>query len=427
MASPNPHPRTRWDRVIPPAPPPRAFFSVLSSGNDAIDVALWQVLRDVLFWARTPESERRLLFDPPSPAIRKRFADAADAAPLLADPLATLATLRSPQESIAVVIASACDRVYDWAERSGLVEIATHFAEASAYAEPNNPLWACRAGHMTRVTGGVEMLARSEAWYSRAIAQAVQRGNQEAALRALIGAGALMKDKGEYGQARRFFTRAARRASRAGRNRRAAVALHHSFALAIETGHLRIAVRDANAALCNYPIHDERLPALAHDVAYLLVRNHHYGTALRLVDRLGERVEGVWAMGMLYGITARAAAGAGFGGSYYEASEAAFDIAQINEECAGQVFVNLAEAARILGRWEMAAEHAARALAVAQRRADVEVERLAMELFGQIERREAPPPNSEPASDAPVVALAQRLAARLRRWRRHKRGVGIAG
>jgi hypothetical protein len=205
------------------------------------------------------------------------------------------------------------------------------------------------------------------------------------------------------------------------------VALHHSSALAAETGHLRIAVRDANAALCSYPTHDERLPALAHDVAYLLIRNHHYGTALRLVDRLGERVEGVWAMGMLHGVTARAAAGAGFGGSYYEASEAAFEIAQVNDECAGQVFVNLAEAARILGHWEKAAEHAELALAAARRRADFEVERLAIELLGNIERREAPPPNSEPAPDAPIAALAQRLAARLRRWRRHKRSVGMRG
>jgi tetratricopeptide (TPR) repeat protein len=271
------------------------------------------------------------------------------------------------------------------------------------------------------------MFTRSDAWYSRAFVQAVQRGNQDAALRALIGAGALMKDMGKYGRARQLFMRAARRAIRAGRNRRAAVALHHSFALAAETGHVRIAVRDANAALRNYRIYDERLPALAHDLAYLLVRNHHYGTALRLVDGLGERVEGVWAKGMLHGINARAAAGAGFGGSYFEASEAAFDIAQINEECAGAVFVNLAEAARILRRWDEAAEHATRALAVARRRADTEVKRLATELLRQVERREAPPPASEPASDAPIAVLAQRLAARLRRWRRSKRSVGMPG
>ena len=423
MASPDPHPRTRWDRVIPPAPPQRAFFSVLSSGNDAIDVALWQVLRDVLFWARTPESERRLLFDSPGPAIRRRMAEAADAAPLLADPLAALARLRTAPGESPLQIAKACQLVADWAERGGLLPIATHFAEASAYADPTNPQWAVRAGYLARLSGGLDMFARSEAWHSRAYIIAVRKNNLEVTLRALASAGALMQAMGKYVEAWRLYWRAARKARRSGRYRQAAVALHHSYDLALMTGHHRVAVRDANAALRYYPLHDERLPALAHDVAYLLISKQYYRTALRLVDGLGDRAGGVWAMGMLYGITAWAAAGAGFGGSYFEASEAALKIARINDECAGAVYLALGQSARILGRWEEAAEHASAALAVGRRRVDGEVERLAGELLGQIDRREPPPPACEPEPDAPLAALARRLAARLKRWKGRKRSV----
>ena len=52
-----------------------------------------------------------------------------------------------------------------------------------------------------------------------------------------------------------------------------------------------------------------------------------------------------------------------------------------------------------------------------------EVERLAGELLGQIERRKPPPPACESEPDAPLAALARHLAARLKRWKGRKRSV----
>jgi len=411
--------------AIPPPPRERTAFAVLDSRNNAVDLALWQVLRDVLLWTRTPPERRRALFRAPNRTVRERMAEAADAVPLLADPLAALSRLReTPGEAAPETVALACDQIHEWAERTALRAVAAHFAEAAAYAEPGNPRWCIHSGYITRMAGGLDLLARSEMWYSRAYVLAVQQREREMALRALIGAGALMADRGEYARARRLYVTAARRAVRHGRKRRAAVALHYAFMVDVETEHYRVAVRDAKAALRNYPLHDERIPALAHDVAYLLVRNHHHAAALRLVDRLGERVEGVAAMGMLYGMAARAAAGAGREKRYKAAAEAAFNVAQVSEDCAGPVYVNLAEAARFRGRWEEAEEHARRALAVAQRRADAEVQRLTVELLRKMEQREAPPPATEPPSGAPIAALARRLAARVRRWRRYNRGAG---
>jgi tetratricopeptide (TPR) repeat protein len=411
---------------IPPAPRDRQAFSVIQSGQDAIDLALWQVLRDVVLWASTPPENRARLFRVPSTLVRDRIEAAAEAVPLLADPLALLSRIRIiPNEISAEAVAIACDHVYDWADRGGLHDVAVHFAEASAYAAPMNPRWAVRAGYMTRTAGGVEMMMRSDEWHARAFVLAIHARDREMALRALTGRGALHKERGDYVQARRLYLQAARRAERSGRKRRAAVALHYAFALAAERGQFREAVRDANAAIRNYPLHDERIPALAHDVAYLLIRHQHYTTALYMVDRLGERVSGVASMGMLYGMAARAAAGAGNRGSYRVAAEMAFNIAQINEECAGGVYVHLAEAARSWGRWEECAEHAQRALAVARKRADTEIEPLAVELVRQADVREVPPPDCTPDPDTPIAALARRLAARLRRWRRYTRSVGI--
>jgi len=275
-------------------------------------------------------------------SVCDRMRAAADAAPLLADPLAVLLALQEdPAAAEPAQVAKACDQVYEWAERSGLHAIATHFAEASAYAEPTRPRWAVRAGYMTRSAGGAEMFSRSEAWHARGFALAVQQKNRVVVLRALTGAGALMKDMGEYGKAWRLYVRAARRAARTGRKRRAAIAFHYSFALAAETGHVRVAVRDAGEALRYYPLHNERIPALVHDVAYLLIRQNYHAVALRLVDGLGHRVDGIAAMGMLFGISARAAAGAGREPSYHAAAEMALNIAELNEECAGTSFCEL--------------------------------------------------------------------------------------
>jgi tetratricopeptide (TPR) repeat protein len=413
--------------AIPPPPRERPAFTVLQSGSDAIDLALWQVLRDVLLWARTPAENRRVLFRLPNETVRERMAAAADAAPLLADPLAVLARIRLLPDQVAPErIAAACDHVYEWAERAGLLAVAVHFAEASAHVEPMNPRWAVRAGYMTRTAAGPEMFARSEQWHTRAFALAAQQHDRDMALRALTGAGALAHDRGDYAQARRYYLRAATRALRTSRKRRAAVAFHYAFVVDVETEHFRVAVRDANAALRNYPLHDERIPALAHDVAFLLITHRHYRTALRLVDGLADRVDGITTRGALYGIAARAAAGAGAEDRYEAAAEVALGIARINDECAGPVLVNLAEAARFRGHWEAASGHAGRALAVARGRADAEVERLAAELLRKIQRREPPPPASEPDPDTPLAVLARRLAARLKRWRRYARGVGSA-
>src|SRR4051794_14246083 len=95
--------------AAPPAPLERAAFSVLESQNDAIDLALWQVLRDVLLWAKTPTDFRLRLFRVPGDVVRERIEAAGDAAPLLVDPLAVLTRVRLlPGQVAPERIAAAC-------------------------------------------------------------------------------------------------------------------------------------------------------------------------------------------------------------------------------------------------------------------------------------------------------------------------------
>jgi len=70
---------------------------------------------------------------------------------------------------------------------------------------------------------------------------------------------------------------------------------------------------------------------------------------------------------------------------------------------------------------------AGRALAIAQRRADSEVEQLARTLLDQANLCQMPVSSVEPDPGAPIAVLARRLAARLQRWRQYRRSAGIQG
>jgi tetratricopeptide (TPR) repeat protein len=411
--------------IAPPVPWRPDDLYALESANEDVAVALWHSVHKVLLWAQTPVERRAALFRPVSARVRERIAVAADAVPLLADPLAVfLALQREPGNAAPASVGRACYLAWEWADRCGLHATARLFSEASAYADPASPTFAVIAGYMTRTAGGHIMLARSDAWHRRARVLAIQQKNREEVLRAQTGLGALMKDLGEYDEARAYYKAAVRRARRTGRTRRAAVAQHYLFALSADVGDVGRAVADARHALALYPLHDKRLPALAHDFAFLLIGQHCHRAALRLVDQLAGSVEGIFATGMLLGITARAAAGAGRPRRYRTAERAALNVAKINDECAGPILINLAEAARFAGRWDRVLVYARSALEIAHARADIQVERLALALLTTAERRDPPPLSIDPAP-APVAALARRIAARLNRWGRRKRGAGV--
>lgn len=401
---------------IPPAPTPRTEFEVLKADEGALGVALWHSLRNVLSWAGVPPDRRAALFQPMPERARERYAHARLVAPELASALGAFATL---QAAPAVVdeqyLADACGQVRDWAEGRGLLAAASLFGEGAAYAQPGAAKWAVDAGRLARRLGGPEMLDRSGAWHRRGFALAVRTRDRDASVRALGGWGAVLKEQGRIDEARTIFERAVRRAVRTGRRRQAALVRHHMFALYGVTGDLEQAIADASEALKLYPLRDERVPYLAADVGYVLLRLGYYRLALRVLERAGASMGQPHEMALMFSATARAAAGARRPGKHQAAARAALDLLGSNEEWAASVLVNLSEAARLLGEWDAAYRYAGQALLMASRRKDREVGALARELVRAARRRVPPIPAEDPPADAPIARLARRIAARLRR------------
>lgn len=395
---------------------------MLSEASEAVALALWSALRVVQLWSATPRSRRHLLFRPVNQHVRERLRAAALAAPELSDALESLGSVQeAPGAAEPHRIAAACHHVYAWADFRSLARTATLFAEAAAYAEPDHPTWAVDAAWSCRRSGGAEMIGRSEAWYLRAFRLAVRTQNRKESIRALNGFGALMQDHGRYEEAHRAYTLAMRRALRTGRLRQAAVAHHYLFGLAVEVGSVEDAAEHAREALDLYPLTDERLPYLAHDLGFLLVRKGFYRAALRLLEIAATRMDRPDEMGLMFGTTARAAGGVGRVSRYEAAERAALELIGRREDYAAGSLVHLAEGARLLGDWDRAERYAADALAIARRRHEADIEAVAVQLVAEIASRAAVVPPKVLESDHPLAALCRRLGARLRKRARKRK------
>ena len=426
MAKPHKPPAYKRPRLVPPAPIPQPHYGALNAGGDALGLALWQSLRNVLIWSKTPEPQRARLFRRVNVGVRVRFTAARAAAPALAEALDAFEWLQaSPALSDPARVAAACSAVREWAERVGKWDVASLFADAAAYAEPDFPRWPVLAGYAARTIGGAAMLWRADAWYDRACVLSARENDPRNLVIAKTGTGAVLKARGDFNAALVAYEDAARRARKSGRRRQAAQVRHYLAALSGGAGDLDGAVRHATAALNLYPLHDERLPYLAHDVGYVLLRLNYFRTALRLLDAAAARMDRPHELALVLASIARAAAGAGRRTRYRAACRAALGLIRLHREHAHTALVNLTEAARLAGEWERAGKYAAWAEREAREQQEAEVWRLAREAGEAVARREPPAPAAVLPEDAPVAALARLLAARLRKWRTRGRGIRI--
>ncbi len=196
----------------------------LEAAGTELGVVLWRVLRRVRAWAETVQEERAGLFEIDKREARERLGQGCVHAPELVEALGVFAQLiRAPERMEARQLADACHEVHAWAEERSLVKVAMLFAEAAAVAEPDDPGRANQAGLMCR-RGGFD--DRAASWYHRASGLAVRHKARQEIIRAQLGYGNLMKDLGDYDEARKYFERAAQRAISTGRERQAAEAHH---------------------------------------------------------------------------------------------------------------------------------------------------------------------------------------------------------
>ncbi|HEV3050973.1 MAG TPA: hypothetical protein VGX50_11715 [Longimicrobium sp.] len=376
---------------------------------------LWTGLRGVQRWAGLSAGERAGMFVPAAPWILDRFSAAEQEAPEIVPALHVLALLRlSPQRVSASDLARACHEIWRWADDRALLATAGHFAEAAAYIAADDPVYANDAGWACR---RIALHERSAAWYQRGFALAVRARSRQESIRALLGYGALLKDAGRAEDARYFFDRASRRAARTGRRRQAAVARHYIFALEAETGDLESGIAQAREALNLYPIYDRRIPYLAHDYAFLLIRHRYYSRALSLLERLVPAISRPDEQVLVLSNVAWAAAGAGLYQASRQAQQRVLSLVPLHGEYAAAGLIHLAHAARLGGEWKDARRFAEAAVQTARARKEAALEDEALDLQVVIDARLPTGDEADPAGEPEGLESLHRLFTnRLRRW-----------
>lgn len=318
-------------------------------------------------------------------------------------------------------MAAACRRVAEWCERMGRQGFAVRFADAAAELDPAEPALANLAGRLNREAGH---WLRAHAHFRRGVATARARQDRMAYVRGYLGWGNLWAELGEHAEATRLYQRAAWHAQRSGRRALAAEVHHDLLVMAAAAGEYDDAARYAERAINVYPVHHERIPALAYDFALLLVRQRMHVAALPLLERAAGTFQLPSLRVLALSAFARAAAGAGRAAIHTEISERTLDeIARFGLHSPAS-FVNLAYAARSVRDWARANELARRAHLLASVRGYAEEERHARMLLGWSSARveeEAPAdlPRWKPGMEfEPLLPLLhQRLTSLLVRWR----------
>ena len=411
----------RRPRGVTPAPVARiqegpfAAEVLTDVADDDLAISLWLALRFVHLWSITDRSDRWRVSVRLNGEAWKRISRASERHPELGAALSTLGAFRRRASSVRPDdVADACSALRAWAERQGMVETAIHFAEAAAYVAPTRALHANEAGAACRRAG---LFERAGIWLMRARSLALRARDKDQRLRALLALGALFKETGKRERAEEAFDAACRMASRRNQRGRAAEAHHDLMLLLAEQGRLDEATDHAEAAANQYPLRHERLPYLAHDFAFVLLRAGDYATSMGLLESFVRTIPEEHVLPAL-STFAWAAAGGGHGHRFSEAESRVVRLlsAQPAHEFAPASYIHLAEGARLLGSWERAERHLEHAVDAAEQRGDPSLAAEAATLIEAVRRHEVPViPAAVP--DRRLSLLTRHFNARLRGWR----------
>ncbi|HEU0053115.1 MAG TPA: hypothetical protein VFQ39_08050 [Longimicrobium sp.] len=306
----------------------------------------------------------------------------------------------------------ACHDLAAWAGAADFKETRLHFAELAARSDPENPAWSNLAGRLCREAG---LFDRAELWFERGYRLASRLKAHDEAVRALLGNGAVMKERGRAGVARRWFLRGARRAGRTGRRGLSAEARHDLLTLAAERGDLAEVVEHATAAIELYPLNNPRMPYLAHDFAFVLIRKRLYSLALPLLEAF---LKVIPTHDLLPGLSTLgwAAAGCGLAHRYEYAERGTLKRLAADRRQAAASLIHLAEGACLLGRWQQSESYASRAAAAAAERGHHDLEAEATALLAAVRTR-TPAKPADAAETQELQRLSRYFALRLRRWK----------
>ncbi|HEX6369789.1 MAG TPA: hypothetical protein VF006_12795 [Longimicrobium sp.] len=194
------------------------------------------------------------------------------------------------------------------------------------------------------------------------------------------------------------------------------MASHYIFALEAEGGAFDAGLAAVRETLNLYPIYDRRVPYLAHDYAFLLIRNRYFASALTLLEKLAPAITKPEERLLSQSSLAWVAAAAGRYEQHRAAEKYVLDAATAYPEYAAASFIHLAHASRFVGASDDAAVYAARAEEIAASRCDSALAEEAAAL--RLVIAAGTPPERENPDPCPyaVEAVERMFSVRLRRW-----------
>lgn len=377
--------KRRW-RIPPPllqdgqGPGPEGL-AVLGEFRGELGAVLWKSLRSVLLWAEASPASRRNLFAPETVERRQLeiLSTIGDEETALRESLEDLLPiLAKPERADPEFTGIACNRIATWAQGRGAPLTRLEFLQAAAVACPANADFALAVGRAAR---DLAYYGRAEAWLYRTVGLARQATDWVCYVEAYLGHGIMMFRRGALPSARRSFLKSLRRSRRQGLRDGQARALHHLFTLEFRAGQFTKAMAYASDALEAYGPTHERLPHLAHDIAYAWMERGDWQHSLPVfLETLGHVAPS--ERPAVLGSLGRAAAA----GRDVAAYEWALSALREHEPAPGvaEAWVDLARAALSLDRHEEAEEAAGLAEAVARSRREGQMRFLAESVMDRI-------------------------------------------
>lgn len=390
-------------------PPPITFGSerldgvaILEENAGPGSLDLWRLARRVHLIAMLP------------PQDRERFVGSS-----FELPLQSLQTAQMPREVSAALIALVEDgaapdslvevarAVAKWADDLGRLGTAVEFMQAAALLRPEDPELANAVARLCRRRGDHP---RAESWYRQGLWSARQRRDWRASARSHLGFGTLHIIRGNHPAARKAFMRGLRAAKRGGGRDLISAAYHELTVWAIRVQKPAEVSRFASFALQAYGPHHPRLPALAHDLGLMWMKQGYFREALEVFQTIPRE------FGELVDQLARAAcqtrAASGIGDRHtYEAAwvdTLALIRSSSTVQSHASVYLDLAHAARNVNEYERARWAGELSLELAEARGETKVSVEAEGLLDSL---------AQPASDdakGDSVKSADARTARLR-------------
>jgi tetratricopeptide (TPR) repeat protein len=356
-----------------PTPPPGNFNAtdgagVLAENLHSLGVLLWDLARDVALWSATHLSEATELFAPREERLRLVDAITVPIDRSLESAISILARMvGDPRAADRPRVSLACRRISSAAETEGALATALVFAMAAGHATPGDPNVAYQIGRLARRNAEYE---RAKLWLSRAVLLGKQIKDWHSYGLGLSGLGNLAVQRGDYPTARKYHFRTLRVAQRHRLRKLEGDALHDLCGIAIEVGPLEEVTHYARLAYEAYGPGHQRLPALAHDVAYAWMEAGYFAQAIEIFEvvlphptKPQERVQ-------VAADIARAAAGTGNSVRFEQSWERAwiFMSRLTTKDHTPQALLDLARGAALLQQWDRAEMTVQMALALATER-----------------------------------------------------------